>query len=106
MGRPHRIEGATPIRETLNVDHTRLLIVAEQQAVNLTRHPAVTTLNHRDLSALPCCLREARDRARTIGNQQGREIRGMAEPGGAAPAHDDTGTKISDAFRLILAKDA
>lgn len=82
--------------ETLNVDDARLLTAAEQQAVNLTLQPAITALGHRDLQALARRLREARDRARTIGSQQRREIRGKAEPRGAAPARDDTGTNAKE----------
>lgn len=86
--------------ETLNVDDARLLTVAEQQAVSLTLQPAITALSHRDLQALARRLREARDRAHTIGSQQRREIRGKAEPRGAAAARDDTGT---NAKKQVLA---
>ncbi len=96
-----------PMSETLNVDDARLLTVAEQEAVNLTLHPAITTLSRRDLQALARRLRGARDRARTIGSQQRREIRGKAEPRGAVPARDDTGTNakervLADALRRIM----
>ena len=92
--------------ETLNVDDARLLTAAELQAVNLTLHPAITALSRRDLQALARRLREARNRARTIGSQQRREIRGKSEPRGAAPARDDTGTNakeqvLADALRRV-----
>ncbi len=92
--------------ETLNVDDARLLTAAELQTVNATLQPAINALSQRDLQALARRLREARNRARTIGSQQRREIRGKAEPRGAAPARDNTGTNakeqvLADAFRRV-----
>lgn len=77
---------------TLDADEARLLSAAEQEAVSLTLRPAITALSRHDLQALARHLREVRDRARAIASQQRREMRGKAEPRGATPARDDTGT--------------
>ncbi len=73
-------------------DEARLLTVAEQEAVSLTQHPAIAGLSRQELQALARRLREARYRARDIARQQRREMRGKAEPRGATPARDNTGT--------------
>ena len=72
-------------------DETRLT-ASEQEAVNLTQHPAITGLSRQELQALARRLREARYRARDIARQQRREMRGKAEPRGTTPARDNTGT--------------
>ena len=56
------------------------------------RRPVLYGPARHDLQALARHLREARDRARAIARQQRREMRGKAEPRGATPARDDTGT--------------
>jgi hypothetical protein len=45
-----------------------------------------------ELQALGKRLREARDRSRRIASQQQREMRGKADPRGAASARDNTGS--------------
>jgi hypothetical protein len=49
-------------------------------------------LSRSELQALAKRLREARNRARDIASQQRREMRGKAEPRGAAPSKDNVGT--------------
>ncbi len=71
----------------------RLLSAAEQEIVAQTRLPGITGHSADELKALGKPLRESRDRARRIGRQQMREIRWKAEPRGAAPARDNTGTE-------------
>jgi hypothetical protein len=62
----------------------RLLSAAEREMVALTRPPSIQALGKR--------LREARDRSRRIASQQQREMRGKADPRGAAPTRDNTGS--------------
>ncbi len=71
----------------------RLLSVAEREMVALTKPPGITERSKDELQALGKRLREARDRARRIGRQQQREIRGKSEPRAATPARDNTGTE-------------
>jgi hypothetical protein len=70
----------------------RLLTSAEREAVSPTHYPAICDLSREELIATARRLREFRDRARDIGRQQRREMRGKAEPRGAAPARDNAGT--------------
>lgn len=71
---------------------SRLLSASEQEAVNLTQPPAIAGMSRQELQALAHRLRDARDRARDIARQQGREMRGKSEPHGATPARDNLGT--------------
>jgi hypothetical protein len=71
----------------------RLLSVAEREMVAQTTLPVVAALSKEELQALGKRLREARDRARRIGRQQKREIRGKAAPRGATPARENAGTE-------------
>jgi hypothetical protein len=70
----------------------RLLSAAEREMVAQTRPPGVSQMSRVELQALGKRLREARDRSRRIASQQQREMRGKADPRGAAPAHDNTGS--------------
>jgi len=92
--------------ETIHSDEARLLTASEQEAVNLTLHPAIAGLSRQDLQALARRLREARDRARAIASQHRREMRGTSAPRGATPARDDAGTiakeqVLADAVKRI-----
>jgi hypothetical protein len=71
----------------------RLLSMAERQIVRQTRPPGIFNRSKPELHALAKRLRQARDRARGIGRQQKREIRGKADPKGTTPARDNTGTE-------------
>jgi len=71
----------------------RLLSVAEHEMVAQTMPPALDQLSKEALQALAKRLRSARDRARRIGRQQKREIRGKGDPKGAVPARDNAGTE-------------
>jgi len=93
--------------ETSNADD-RLLSVAEREMVAQTRTPAIGKLSKVDLQALAKRLREARNRARAIGSQQKREMRGKAAPKGAAPARANAGTEakaqvLVDALKRVAA---
>src|SRR5271166_3113410 len=54
---------------------------------------SVDERSREELQALSKRLRQARDRARRIGWQQKREIRGKADPKGAVPVRDNVGTE-------------
>jgi hypothetical protein len=71
----------------------RLLNLAERELVDQTRPPVIGQHSKDALHALARRLRQARDRARRIGRQQTREIRGKADPKGATPARDNAGTE-------------
>jgi hypothetical protein len=70
----------------------RLLTAAELELVAVTRPSAIESQSVDQLKAAARRLREAHDRAKGIGTRQAREMRGRAEPRGAAPAKDNTGT--------------
>jgi hypothetical protein len=70
----------------------RLLKAAEQELVGATRPPAIEQLSVEQLKVLAQRLRRARDRAKDIGSQQKREMRGKAKPRGAKPTRDNAGT--------------
>jgi hypothetical protein len=86
----------------------RLLSIAEREMVEQTKLAGIALLSKEELQALGKRLREARDRARRIGRQQQREMRGKAEPRAASPARDNTGTEakaqvLVDALRRVTA---
>jgi hypothetical protein len=70
----------------------RLLSAAENELVGVTRPPEIERQSVDELKAVARRLREAHDRAKGIGTRQAREMRGKAEPRGAAPAKDNLGT--------------
>ncbi|HEY2132245.1 MAG TPA: hypothetical protein VGH36_04610 [Acetobacteraceae bacterium] len=71
----------------------RLLSVTEREMVAQTKPPALNRLSKEGLQALAKRLRSARDRARRMGRQQKREIRGKADPKGAVAARENAGTE-------------
>ena len=70
----------------------RLLTAAELELVAGTRPPEIGRQSVDELKSAARRLREAHDRAKGIGTRQAREMRGKAEPRGAAPAKDNSGT--------------
>ena len=70
----------------------RLLSGPELELVAVTRPPEIERQSVDELKAAARRLREAHDRAKAIGTRQAREIRGKAEPRGATPAKDNSGT--------------
>jgi hypothetical protein len=70
----------------------RLLNATELEIVNETRPPAIEQLSVEQLKVLAQRLRRARDRAKDIGAQQKREMRGKAGPRGTKATRDNTGT--------------
>jgi hypothetical protein len=86
----------------------RLLSAAELEIVNVTRDPEIGQLSSEQLKAVGRRLRQAHDRAKDISARQQREMRGKADPHGAKPAHDNTGTmaKVQVLFEAIQRLDA
>jgi len=72
----------------------RLLTADEFDTVARSHHPAVEALEKPDLLALIRRLREFRDRSTGIARQQRREMRVKAEPRGARPAADNSGSTM------------
>ena len=86
----------------------RLLSAAELEIVNATREPEIRQRSSEELKSLSKRLRQAHDRAKDIGARQQREMRGKADPRGAKPAQDNTGTiaKAQVLFEAIQRLDA
>jgi hypothetical protein len=82
----------TAMSEHSNPDD-RLFSIAERDMVDQTSPLALDKLSKEALQSLAKRLRSARDRARRIGRQQRREIRGKADPKGNQPARDNAGTE-------------
>lgn len=73
-------------------EEARLLSGAELELVAVTRPPVIERQSVDALKAAARRLREAHDRAKSIGTRQAREMRGKGEPRGATPAKDNLGT--------------
>jgi hypothetical protein len=71
---------------------TRLLSKDELALVEKTHNPTLAELSDGELSKIHKLLRDRRDKARGIADRQKREMRGKADPKGARPAGDNTGT--------------
>ena len=86
----------------------RALSTAELEIVNATREPEIRQLSLDQLKSVGKRLRQAHDRAKDIGARQQREMRGKADPRGAKPAQDNTGTiaKVQVLFEAIQRLDA
>lgn len=80
------------IHEAASPAELRALSHEEQELADKARNPALTALSDRELSDLIALLRERRNRARDIGDRQGREARGKAAPAGATIASSNQGT--------------
>jgi hypothetical protein len=80
MGRSHRHE-----RQVLNAEEIAL--------VEASHHPRLGDLADKELHELRKHIRDRRDRARDIAARQRREMRGKADPRGANPVADDTGSR-------------
>ena len=70
----------------------RLLSGAELDLVAVTRPPEIERQSVDELKAAARRLREAHERAKSIGSRQAREMRGKAEPRVATLAKDNSGT--------------
>jgi hypothetical protein len=86
----------------------RALSTAELEIVNATREPEIRQLSLDQLKSIGKRLRQAHDRAKDIGARQQREMRGKADPHGAKPAQDNTGSmaKAQALFEAIQRLDA
>lgn len=80
MGRSHR-------------DERQLLTSDEIALVEASHHPRLGEMPDKELHELRKHIRDRRDRARDIAARQRREMRGKADPRGARPAADNTGTR-------------
>lgn len=72
----------------------RALSADERELVDKSRPPALRSLTDSALATLVKRLRDRRDRARTVAEQQRRELRGKSRARGAAPSKDDEGSKL------------
>lgn len=70
----------------------RLLDRDELELVDRSRGEALSSAGHADLVSLRSLIRERRDRARSLAQQQRREMRRKAEPRGARAATGNAGT--------------
>ena len=86
----------------------RLLNASELEIVNATSEPRIGQLPLDELKSVGRRLRQAHDRAKDISARQRREMRGKADPHGAKPAQDNTGTtaKVQVLFEAIRRLDA
>jgi hypothetical protein len=87
----------------------RLFSAAELELVTATRDPEIGLAPTEELKSVARRLRDAHAKARDIAERQQREIRGKAEPHGARPAVDNTGTlakaqALSEALQRLEAE--
>ncbi len=71
----------------------RALDKSEMEMVAKSHHPELQQLDDKELSSLLKLLRERRDRAQTETKRRKREMRGKAEPKGAAASKSAEGNK-------------
>ncbi len=79
-------------------EEQRALSQDELELVSAARQPGLREMSDRDLADLLRRLRDRRDRARTTGDRQAREIRGKAAPSGSTAAADNAGTRSKEHF--------
>lgn len=79
-------------------DEKRALSREELALADQARQPDLGGLSDRDLSDLISRLRDRRNRARDIGDRQGREARGKADPAGDSAATGNRGTLTKQDF--------
>lgn len=72
----------------------RRLTAAEFEMVEQTHHPRICALSDEERTAVMRRIRDYRDKARTVANQQRREMRRKAEPRGGREAADNSGTAL------------
>jgi len=87
----------------------RALDKGEMEMVAKSRHPELQQLDDKELASLLKLLRERRDRAQTETKRRKREMRGKAEPKGAAASKSAEGNKaklevLSTAVRRLNAE--
>lgn len=85
-------------------EEERALNADEREVVRQTRHPEIQGLSDDALSKLLRRLRDMRDRAKSQANQQRREIRGKADPKGAAPKSSDAGSRLKTSVLALSLK--
>lgn len=72
----------------------RLLTADEHDLVAKSHYPHVSALDREALAEARRRLRTFRDKARDVSRHQRREMRGKADPRGAKPASDNSGTEM------------
>lgn len=72
----------------------RALSADERPLVEKSHHPKLQSLSDKDLGDLISALRERRSKAKTQASQRRREMRGKAEPRGAAASKADEGSHL------------
>ena len=82
----------------------RVLTAAEFDAVANTHFPALFDVPGENLLELARLVREYRDKAQDVTPRRRRARRGKAEPRGAGPAPDETGTALKAAIFAAAAK--
>ncbi len=92
-----------------SAEELRALSRDEQDLADQARQPALGQLKDRDLSDLVSRLRDRRNRARDLGNRQGREARGKADPSGVTAAGGNEGMRskldyLNDALERATAE--
>lgn len=90
-------------------EEKRALNKDEQALADQARQPGLGALSDNALSDLVTRLRERRNRARDIGDRQGREARGKAAPSGSTPAAGNIGMRtkldfLNDALDRAVAE--
>lgn len=90
-------------------EEQRALSSDELDLADRARQPALGGLSDRDLSDLVSRLRDRRNRARDLGDRQGREARGKAPPSGTTPAGGNEGMRskldyLNDALGRAVAE--
>lgn len=85
-------------------EEERALSADEREVVTQTRHPEVQGLSDDALSKLLHRLRDMRDRAKSLANQQRREMRGKSAPKGATPKSSDAGSRLKASILALSLK--
>jgi hypothetical protein len=70
----------------------KMVAADEVELLDKSHHPALGALSDAELADLRKLVRDRRDRAQTMANQQRREARRKSEPRGARAAYDNSGT--------------
>ncbi|MFN7223358.1 MAG: hypothetical protein ACK4MS_05030 [Paracoccaceae bacterium] len=84
---------ATQSQPGISTDDLRLLDQEEVQLVEAVTRGDLDQMGQSDLGDLIQRLRDRRNRARDLANRQRREVRGKADPSGAAPATHNAGNE-------------
>lgn len=84
--------------EVATPEEQRALSREELELADMSRQPVLGKLSDLELSDLVSLLCDRRNRARDIGDRQGREARGKAKPAGVSSAGGNEGTRTKGNF--------